>query len=332
MVLRLFFPKEKKSVDISIKDAKKSLVIIKRRPLGESTVNFLNFNINENLFEINSSQFPYYDSTEFEGIVNELLELNSFFPLLLAESSKSKGNVENYITDIQNTLTKYINLALTDAQYYNSDFFQYLIERNLFNTHKNNYTRIKQKIAFNPDVNCLWNINNNDNYLSFTESERFKAGITMIEEIKAAYFEKNTIISGICYDIDNLMDAYVIELSELFKRGMIIKKCKNCGKYFIPLRSDALYCSNISPQEKLKTCKEYGAYEQYKQNVKSDEVKKLYRNIYMKKQMASKRNPDIEKYKLDFEEFKMTSKQWKDEIKLGLKSESDFLFWLKNIK
>lgn len=119
----------------------------------------------------------------------------------------------------------------------------------------------------------------------------------------------------------------------LHSTDYVVKKCKNCGKYFIPQnRSDEIYCDRISPQDENKSCKEYGAQATYKEKLQNDETLKLYRRIYMQKQMLVKRNPDIEQYKNDFEKFKSESKIWKKDVKENRKTEDEYLEWLKTFR
>lgn len=134
------------------------------------------------------------------------------------------------------------------------------------------------------------------------------------------------------YTFDTMMDEILFEIYCFINNNATIKQCKNCGKLFQPLRTDALYCDNISPQEETKTCKEYGAYQKWITNIKSDETTKLYRKIYMRKQMQAKRNPDIKMYVDDFENYKKQTKKWKENIKKGKKTNDEFLDWLKNLK
>lgn len=135
------------------------------------------------------------------------------------------------------------------------------------------------------------------------------------------------------YEIDRLSEFARISLSEILKAGYKFKKCENCGVAFIPYnRSDAIYCDHPSPQDNTKLCKEYGARKAYQNNLNSNKTMKLYRNIYMQKQMLAKRNPDIKGYTNEFENFKEKSKQWKKEVKAGLKVEDEYLSWLKSIR
>lgn len=134
------------------------------------------------------------------------------------------------------------------------------------------------------------------------------------------------------YTFNTMIDEILFEIYCFINNNASVKQCKNCGKLFQPLRNDALYCDNISPQEETKTCKEYGAYQKWITNIKSDETTKLYRKIYMRKQMQAKRNPDIKMYIDDFESYKKQTKKWKENIKKGKRTSDEFLDWLKNLK
>lgn len=141
----------------------------------------------------------------------------------------------------------------------------------------------------------------------------------------------NLFVRSFGYTFDTMMDVLLYDIYCFINNEANIKQCKNCGKLFLPLRSDALYCDNAAPQEETKTCKEYGAYLQWITNLKSDETTKLYRKLYMRKQMQAKRNPDIKKYVEDFENYKKQTKKWKDNVKQGKKSNDEFLEWLKKL-
>ncbi len=148
-------------------------------------------------------------------------------------------------------------------------------------------------------------------------------------------YEKNRENSAFFYssDYSNLLELCMASLQCIFNEGYIIKKCDNCGNYFIPFnRVDAIYCDRTSPQDTSKTCKEAGALYAYRKKLKNDEASGLYRAIYMQKQMLLRRNPDIIQYKNDFESFKTHSKQWKSDIKNGVKSEEEYINWLESIK
>ena len=108
-----------------------------------------------------------------------------------------------------------------------------------------------------------------------------------------------------------------------------IKKCENCGKYFIAYqRSDEKYCNRISPQDKNKTCKQFANFENWKNNINSNEELKVYRRIYMAKQMQTRRNPENIDLKKSFELWKKESQHKRNEYIHGNLSKKDFLNWL----
>lgn len=150
----------------------------------------------------------------------------------------------------------------------------------------------------------------------------FNMRVTAITGMSDRFFE---------YVFDTMMDAILFAIHNLINSGDTIKLCKNCGKLFVPLRSDAFYCDNISPQDNQKTCKEYGNYQQWLKNIESNEATKLYRKIYMRKQMQTKRHPDNENYLKEFEEYKSATKKWREDIKHSRKTNEQFLEWLKNL-
>lgn len=133
--------------------------------------------------------------------------------------------------------------------------------------------------------------------------------------------------------IEKLDALLLLELSKICENKIKIKKCQNCGKYFIPeSRTDEIYCNRVSPQDDQMDCKEYGSKKLWYDRLKTDEAAKLSRNIYMAKQMLVKRNPDIAEYKKMFEFFKQERKKWEKEVKEGIKTRDEYIAWLNFMK
>ncbi len=130
------------------------------------------------------------------------------------------------------------------------------------------------------------------------------------------------------------LDEFLVSVVySFFSNGFIFKRCRNCGCFFVPFsRSDELYCNNISPQDKTRTCKEYGSQKLWYERIKNDEAAKLARNIYSAKQMLVRRNPDISAYKDMFEYFKRERKKWEVWIHSGEKSKREYIDWLNEMK
>lgn len=160
--------------------------------------------------------------------------------------------------------------------------------------------------------------------------EFFKSGLSPKE-----FYKKNKLNLKIenSYSFNSFEELFKHVLITMIKNNKRLKKCANCNKYFYPeKRSDTIYCDNISPQDKSLTCKEYGSKKLWYEKTKKNESMTLYRNIYSTKQMRVRRNPEIPSYEKDFTNFKERSKQWKTDVKNGIKTENEFIDWLKSVK
>ena len=124
--------------------------------------------------------------------------------------------------------------------------------------------------------------------------------------------------------------VYTILYITLFKfveeNKYIIKKCKNCGKYFITDNPRVSYCDNLF--KGTQSCKDIG--NQIAQRIKQENeiVYGKYRKIYAKKAMLVNRNPDIEVYKKDYENWKKEAKEFMDAIRAEEKTYKEFDEWL----
>lgn len=78
-----------------------------------------------------------------------------------------------------------------------------------------------------------------------------------------------------------------------------------------------------------QTCRDIG--NQIAQRIKqeNDKVYGKYRKIYAKKAMLVKRNPDIEVYKKDYENWKKEAKGFMDAIRSENKTYAEFDKWLE---
>ncbi|MBR0351020.1 MAG: hypothetical protein IJH76_04305 [Clostridia bacterium] len=127
------------------------------------------------------------------------------------------------------------------------------------------------------------------------------------------------------YEFDNYYNILVFELYQILQGIINIKKCKNCGKYFVTDNSAVTYCSNYF--EGQKTCRDIGASKVFIKNVEKDEVYGLYRKIYKRKQALAKNKGG--EYQLEYEAFQIIGKQKKDEYKLKEITKKEFMNWLK---
>ena len=99
-----------------------------------------------------------------------------------------------------------------------------------------------------------------------------------------------------------------------------------CGNYFFSDKNTTLYC-NGKYNNKM-TCKEYGIKTSQKRKEEEEPVYKKYRQIYAKKAMMVKRNPDIPSYKINYEKWKKEAKKFVQDIKKEKKTYDEFDKWL----
>ena len=126
--------------------------------------------------------------------------------------------------------------------------------------------------------------------------------------------------------LEGIVYSSILELS---RNDKVIRKCKNCGKYFVPEnRSDTLYCDNASPQNNTMTCKQYGSQRLWYIRQKDDELATLSRNILSSKSMLSKRYPDIWEYTQSYNYFREEWKIWKKAVADGTKTRDEYKEWL----
>ena len=82
------------------------------------------------------------------------------------------------------------------------------------------------------------------------------------------------------YELDNTEQQIRFELFQVIKNNFTIKKCKNCGKLFIPSgRNDKQYCDNLY-LDTGKTCSEIGAINTHKGKLRDSSILKEFQREY----------------------------------------------------
>jgi len=71
------------------------------------------------------------------------------------------------------------------------------------------------------------------------------------------------------------------ELMKMITQGVMVKKCENCKRYFIPDgRSDIEYCTRILNDQPDKTCQSIGALKKHHEKVQKNPIHKEYSKAY----------------------------------------------------
>lgn len=199
--------------------------------------------------------------------------------------------------EIEKLSTKYICKYNLGFLFKNTDFYSAVIKEL-----KNNNP--------NPFVD--------ENFLINTLSENYPLG-------------ENIVPSSYNFKTNSLYTYFYIVLYHIvLNEEDYIKKCKICGNYFFAKKNTTLYCD--SQYNKKMTCKEYGIKTSQKRKEEENPVYKKYRQIYAKKAMMAKRNPDIPSYKINYEKWKKEAREFIQDIKNEKKTYEEFDEWLnKNI-
>ena len=135
------------------------------------------------------------------------------------------------------------------------------------------------------------------------------------------------------YDCETIEDACIASLHFLITHKFHIRKCKNCGKYFVAyLRSDREYCDRRSPYNANRSCQEDGPKRTFEAAVEGDEVRKRLKQIETARRMRKSRNKgdwDIEK---EFDAWQFAMNHKRKEYESGIISSEQFLTWLEDHK
>lgn len=132
--------------------------------------------------------------------------------------------------------------------------------------------------------------------------------------------------------IQNPFSILYNSLFNCINNKIAINKCKNCKQFFITVnRTDEKYCSNPSPQNKQKTCKEYGAKKFFREKLESDKIRKAHELTSQFFRMRIKRCSNEKNKQKIITKFEKYKKQYQTNIKKYRNnkiSEKDFANWI----
>lgn len=85
-----------------------------------------------------------------------------------------------------------------------------------------------------------------------------------------------------------------------------------------------------SPEHPAKDCQEYVRYQKYLSRSHVESVR-LHKQIYNQKANKVKRTGNV-LLQADLERFKGQSEQWRSDVRDSIKSEENYIQWLKDVK
>lgn len=127
------------------------------------------------------------------------------------------------------------------------------------------------------------------------------------------------------YEIDSLEQLLYLEVISMIQDGIMIRRCKNCGKYFIAANRKITYCNRMD-KDTGKCCSDIGSQVTYKNKLKEDNVLKIYNRAY-KTHFARFKNDIITREQLD--DWRIKAKEKLEQARAGVLDASEFEKWLK---
>ncbi len=321
----------------------------KKMALGDNLTGFLNLDFNnfDDFFKFFCTFiFIYLDkipktqlSEIFKGFDKNIIHIGPNKPLHITNKVLLKQCAETFYETEKEYLIKMQLLFKNFVDYvFNNDRKKKLSKLNIAQRFYifQNITEDLREIS--EDYICDYSLN-----FSFTDEEFMNELMNKIEKgfsnpLSDEDFLINTMtkndpngekIVGNKYDFktNNLFTYFYIVLYHIVLNDVdYIKKCQVCGKYFFSDKNNTLYCNGKYAED--ITCKEYGIKTSQKRKENEEPVYGKYRQIYAKKAMAVKRNPDIEYYKINYEKWKKEAKEFINDIKSGKKTYDEFDEWL----
>ncbi|MBE6753834.1 MAG: hypothetical protein E7559_05740 [Ruminococcaceae bacterium] len=85
-----------------------------------------------------------------------------------------------------------------------------------------------------------------------------------------------------CFVFDSIGQLLLHDVMRALENGMPPRCCPSCGKYFVPEKSNVVYCSGIAPDGELdeegkpKTCRSVGARKTYEKRSGGSDIMKAY--------------------------------------------------------
>ena len=234
----------------------------------------------------------------------------------LKVTTKIFEDLQENLIDLQQELIKSVtyiynldNNEILNKYTYSQRFAVYLIKRmgNLYTYYNNDlimrdsYSRKYKELGNISEYELLDTLKETNQILSMSDTH------------------KSNDLSSICYAI----------LEELSKTSNYpIKKCQNCGMYFIPnAKTDEVYCDY--PKEDSKPCRDLGAFQSYTERLKSNKAMGEYRRTYQQKFMQVKKDRNLSK---SFDEWKKQAKEKINNMKKGKLTEKEVYEWILKSK
>ncbi len=287
--------------------------------VGTTIINFLNTNFNsfDEYFVWFTRFFTSYINQFDENDLKDL-KFKKFYTYVEIEKIAKKyfQPIKTDAIKVQKLYSKFVDYIfnidnIDNLKSITSQMRFYIYYKSHFNTLRKYVTNYQITDIFSYQIVPNYNESNEEKLIQFFSSREHFADV----------------ISDISAKTDSIYSMLYITLFQLVENNKyIIKKCKNCNKYFITDNSRISYCNNIF--KNTQTCRDIGNQIAQKKKQENEKIYGKYRKIYSRKAMLVKRNPDIDSYKMEYENWKQKAKQFMEDIRNEKKTYEEFDKWL----
>lgn len=127
------------------------------------------------------------------------------------------------------------------------------------------------------------------------------------------------------YEITSFSDYLLLQVSLLTEKKVVIKRCKNCGRYFMPEKISIDYCQRILPGE-TQSCYEIGPKRVFNKLLAADLPRNLYSKAYKKYQARLRRKVITED---EFNAWRENAKEYLEKVQHELISMEEYTEWMQ---
>lgn len=195
-----------------------------------------------------------------------------------------------------------------------------------------NFQRIKELVDFTLLSDNIELTTSQERYRNYLTTSTLDTSNDTFRAKNVYYINEGKMVTATTYEFSSYECFFIFLIQIMIKNNCRIYRCKNCGKYFIPKRSDAFYCNNPAPNNGKKTCVQKINYENSLKAQKTDLGQKFYKQIYNALKIKMERTPSRKDFKNNLENFIQEATEFKTEIKNGNKTKEDFVQWLTDFK
>ncbi len=160
----------------------------------------------------------------------------------------------------------------------------------LYNLHEINTSplgkTLNRKLIIRPDEDAMQSGYGRSN-MNFHDVADAASGSLRLEDLagmisgREVEFTTEVVLQHLV-DIESVC---TVSFSKLLTSELRIRRCKNCGKYFVPRnRSDEMYCSRVQDNDKM--CRE----QDYELRIINDALLRVYRTAYKTHNARKRRN------------------------------------------